>query len=120
MAGYNWNKGKSNNAVNAENDGATTKTGITQAWVKANGINEKVGFIKWLVKHDLISASEWHHTSKMFNESDYYRPEDVREQLADLEQLGTLAVYKAIYADKTKRNSYDRYEIHMEALNGLS
>ena len=45
MAGYNWFEGKSNNAVWAEEEGLVTKSKITAAWLRANGIDEAEVYI---------------------------------------------------------------------------
>ena len=76
MAGYNWGAGKSNNAVWAEEvEGKVTKSKITAAWLRRNEINETATFIKFLITADVIWPDEWHHTSKYFNETDYYSAE---------------------------------------------
>mgnify|MGYP001744120419 CR=1 FL=1 len=71
MSGYNWRAGKSNNAVAAETQGLVVKSKITADWLKAHGIKEKVGFIKFLIRGGVIVAEEWHHTSKFFNRTEY-------------------------------------------------
>lgn len=59
MAGYDWSKGKSNNAVWAEEEeGMRTKSKITAKWLREGGITEKVGFVKFLIKADRIMATE--------------------------------------------------------------
>ena len=64
MAGYNWFAGKSNNAVRAEEaEDKVTKSKITAAWLRENGIDETVTFIRFLIKADVIWPDEWHHTS---------------------------------------------------------
>jgi hypothetical protein len=83
MAGYNWNRGKSNNAVNAESNGlmtATTMAKYLKKWF--SGITSKN--IK-----AIMSPSEWHHTSKFYNETDYY----------DLRDLADLSTRKALRND---------------------
>lgn len=51
MAGYDWSKGKSNNAVWAEEEeGMRTKSKITAKWLREGGITEKLGFVKFLIK----------------------------------------------------------------------
>lgn len=104
MAGYDWSKGKSNNAVWAEEEeGMRTKSKITAKWLREGGITEKVGFIKFLIKADRIRATEWHHTSKYFNETSYYSTEDIAEQLENLSPI-----WREIYADPKLRNSSKR------------
>lgn len=104
MAGYDWSKGKSNNAVWAEEEeGMRTKSKITAKWLREGGITEKVGFVKFLIKADRIMATEWHHTSKYFNETSYYSTEDIAEQLENLSPI-----WREIYADPKLRNSSKR------------
>ena len=57
MAGYDWSKGKSNNAVWAEEEGMRTKSKITAKWLREGGITEKVEFIKFLIRVDCIEAT---------------------------------------------------------------
>ena len=104
MAGYDWSKGKSNNAVWAEEEeGMRTKSKITAKWLREGGITEKVGFVKFLIKANRIRATEWHHTSKYFNETSYYSTEDIAEQLENLSPI-----WREIYADPKLRNSSKR------------
>ena len=104
MAGYDWSKGKSNNAVWAEEEeGMRTKSKITAKWLREGGITEKVGFVKFLIKADRVRATEWHHTSKYFNETSYYSTEDIAEQLENLSPI-----WREIYADPKLRNSSKR------------
>ena len=107
MAGYDWSKGKSNNAVWAEEEeGMRTKSKITAKWLREGGITEKVGFVKFLIKADRIEATEWHHTSKYFNATSYYSTEDIADQLENLSPI-----WREIYADPKLRNSSNR-DIH--------
>ena len=103
MAGYDWSKGKSNNAVWAEEEGMRTKSKITAKWLREGGINETLGFVKFLIKANRIRATEWHHTSKYFNETSYYSTEDIAEQLENLSPI-----WREIYADPKLRNSSKR------------
>jgi hypothetical protein len=63
MAGYNYGMGMSNNAVDAYN------TGLVPA-SKIKGI--PVSLIR---KH--CNAAEWHHSSKFYNEIDFFDKEEV-------------------------------------------
>lgn len=68
MTGYNWKHGKSDSAVEAEKSGHYHATkcgkilGIATAVIKSN-----------------LSTSEWHHTGKFYQKTDYYDIEVVRE-----------------------------------------
>lgn len=76
MAGYNYQKGKSNNAVAAERRGLMTATQAAKAFgVEAKAISS------------LISSSEWHHSSSFYNEVNYYDPEDIEENIKELREL---------------------------------
>lgn len=72
MAGY-FEYSKSNNAVSAEADGRFP------ASVLAERLGVKTGAIK-----ALLSPTEWHHTSKHFNVTDYYSEESALEIIDDL------------------------------------
>jgi hypothetical protein len=73
MSGYDWSKGKSNNAISAENDGKLPATQFAK-WAR-----------KWfpgVVAQDVriaLVATEWHHSSKFFNRVDYYDKRDLLE-----------------------------------------
>lgn len=101
MAGYNWEKGKSNNAVWAEEDGMRSKSKITAMWLREGGVQENVGFIKWLIGHGLIGWDEWHHTSKFYNRTYYYNVATIREKL---ETLHNLDQWRATYRDPATRD----------------
>ncbi len=120
MAGYNWFAGKSNNAVWAEEvEGKVTKSKITAAWLRRNGINETATFIKFLITADVIWPDEWHHTSKYFNETDYYSAETIAETLAELEEDGHLAIWREMSKIPALRHA-DEYVIRREFLRRLN
>ena len=104
MTGY-YGFSKSNNAVDAEEDGrypasvAAKMLGVTTAAIKA-----------------ILPTYEWHHSSKYYNAVDYY---DIHDLLAvqdgDLEDLDpedvaelreTLARLKAYKPPKTERKTF--------------
>lgn len=82
MAGYNWSRGMSNNAVWAYRNGRmpiskavpvlARKAGITQK--RAREVLEEVG------------PCEWHHTSKYFNETPFYDIESCLDYLQELHE----------------------------------
>ena len=119
MAGYNWFAGKSNNAVWAEEEGKVTKSKITAAWLRENGIDETVTFIKFLITADVIWPDEWHHTSKFFNETDYYSAETIAETLAELEGDGHLAIWREMSKIPALRRA-DKFTIRQEFLRRLN
>jgi hypothetical protein len=67
MAGYSG-LSKSNNAICAEN------SGLFPASILAKKLGVKPGAVK-----ALLAPSEWHHTSKFFNETEYYSYESAVE-----------------------------------------
>ena len=119
MAGYNWFEGKSNNAVWAEEEGLVTKSKITAAWLRANGIDETATFIKFLIKADAIWEDEWHHTSKFFNMTNYYSAETIAETLAELEEDGHLAIWREMSKIPALRRA-DEFTIRQEFLRRLN
>ena len=68
MAGYDWNSGKSNNAVDAEENGKLPLSRAVKSVARRTGIKQKCArqFIKW------IGSCECHHTSKFYNATKYY------------------------------------------------
>lgn len=69
MAGY-YGFSKSSNAIEAEDNGRFSASQL------ARRLGVKAGAIK-----AILSPSEWHHTSKHFNPTDYYSEEDALEIL---------------------------------------
>lgn len=80
MAGYDWDEGKSNNAVSAEEQGLLTLAQIKAPALAAAGITLPVAFARWLAKNEYWPAAEWHHTSSFFNQTNYF-------DLATLQQI---------------------------------
>ena len=72
MAGY-CGYSKSNNAIEAEENGRFP------ASILAKKIGVKSGAIK-----EILSPSEWHHTSKMYNKTNYYDMEEALERIDEL------------------------------------
>ena len=78
MAGYSGFS-KSNNALDAEDEGLMTATAAAKALgVSAAAIKE------------ILYPSEWHHTSGWYNRTNYYNISDLSE-----EKLSALKAYKA-------------------------
>jgi hypothetical protein len=73
MSGYSDDFSKSNNAINAENEGRYP------ASVLAKKIGVKTGAIK-----ALVPTTEWHHSSKFYNSVDYYEEEKAIEMIDEL------------------------------------
>lgn len=83
MAGYNWEKGKSNNAVQAERDGLMVASKFAK-WVRQW---RRYAGCQASDVAAVIDADGWHHTSKFFNRVKYYDPQEMgwaatREELA--------------------------------------
>jgi hypothetical protein len=75
--GYDWGAGKSQRAVIAEDRGLMTATQL----------GKKLGVSAKSVRA-VLYTDEWHHTSKMYNKTDYYDPEAVGdEDLAKMKAL---------------------------------
>jgi len=72
VGGYNWRAGKSARAVAAEAFGLVT----------ASELGRRYKVSATAVKHVLVPA-EWHHTSKFYNATNYYDPDDVTPELVD-------------------------------------
>ena len=67
MAGY-YGYSKSNNAVDAEQNGIHPLTTAVKILASAAGITQK----KARAIFNSVGACEWHHTSKYYNKTDYY------------------------------------------------
>lgn len=117
MAGYDYNAWKSNNAIAAEEEGLVTASKISRTWLKENGIDEQVGFIKWMIRIQMIGPTEWHHTSKMYNRTYFYSAEDIADKIESLGEK-SMGVLRDIYADKDWRKASEG-EIKREALRRL-
>lgn len=117
MAGYDWNRGKSNNAVLAEEAGYVTASKINKAWLEESGIDLSPAFVKWLIRIGEIGATEWHHTSKVFNRTNFYSHEDVKYQLDNLEELGILTFLQEAYKqpENRKLNAEEAFELKCQA-----
>ena len=75
MSGYNWDCGKSNNAVAAENNGLMTATEMSK-WIRSKKHKRYSGIQSADIKHEM-PVQEWHHSSKFFNKVNYYDPVDL-------------------------------------------
>jgi len=85
MAGYQ-DFSKSNNAVEAEAQGLKPLSLMTLDDLRQAGWAESKAFAIWLAKEDFWAASEWHHTSKMYNRTDYYDPTHLVESWEEAEE----------------------------------
>lgn len=90
MAGYNGYS-KSNNAIDAESRGLMTATSMSKY------LNKK-GILKGIKSKDISSVcdlSEWHHTGKYYQQTNYYSIFEVFEKRSSLR-----AVIKQSASDK--------------------
>lgn len=93
MSGYSWKNGMSNNAVNAYESGLKPLSKITREDLEHAGVDEALGykcsmkFAKYLVKTDFWCGSEWHHTSKMYNKTEFYDPEALKEAIESAKEF---------------------------------
>lgn len=103
MAGYDWNNGKSNNAVIAENEGKFPISKVKKSTLEEYGVSISLVDAKLLAKHGYWKACEWHHTSKHFNTTYYY-------DLYDLKSLVEDAEYKEIISKIKTKQQTDKIE----------
>jgi hypothetical protein len=75
MSGYDWQNGKSNNAVDAEENGIMPASKIAAAVKRFRRFR---GCTAADVK-TALRRSEWHHTSKAFNRTDFFDFRDLAE-----------------------------------------
>ncbi len=114
MAGYNYAAGMSNNAVAAYDDGLVPAS-------KVKGVPSKL-------VSQFCCSEEWHHSSKFYNEVDFYDPEEVRatfgmgcgcvargdECLHEVNEVAVaaLAEYKAARAQKADARYFEHCAVH--------
>ena len=118
MAGYNWEKGKSNNAVAAEEQGLVVKSKITAKWLRDNGITETVRVVRLMIEVGAVVPTEWHHSSKCFNEVEYFSADQIKEDLALRDEAGHLAIFRKIAADQGARRLRGA-DLHFEFVRRL-
>lgn len=85
MAGYH-NYSMSNNAVAAYSRGCVPISKMTKLWFKHHKLDRIFGTVKKLkeaIKEDVVAPSEWHHTSKEYNCTDFYDPDVMIEEFVD-------------------------------------
>ena len=94
MAGYNGYS-MSNNAVAAYDEGKKPLSKIKASDLKASGWLYSAGFAKWLAKQKrrnghfdndymIWEPAEWHHTSKEYNCTNFYDPDDLLNAWIDV------------------------------------
>lgn len=108
MSGYDGYS-MSNNAVAAYIEGAVPLSGITAAWVRENEIPCSAAVLKTLIAEGAVWTNEYHHTSKHFNSTDFYRPDSVKKQV---EVLGADRIAEIVAAAKARRKAASRVTVH--------
>jgi len=74
--GYNWCCGKSVNALYAEEEGKFTASALAKKLSVSSKAIKKV-----------LEPCEWHHTSRFFNETDYYSYEDAINNIDEIKKV---------------------------------
>ena len=87
MAGYDYWNGMSNNAVDAYSNGIVPHSKLRASHVSHLGITLKKA--KDLIKDGRWYSSEYHHSSKFYNEVDFYDVDVLRELLEDEPEILT-------------------------------
>ena len=109
MAGYDWSRGKSNNAVDAEYCGKFPKSNITASLLKKYDIPLKLKDVKKLIELNIFISSEWHHTSSKFNETYFYDMELLKTMCEDEEEFKN--IQDALKKDNDEDILYAKIEI---------
>lgn len=118
MAGYNYNKGMSNNAVYAYEVGRKpksrwTKTDIVneirQIQSTDGGLNFDLNILnqvcKDTVKQLFLARTEWHHTGSFYNETDFYEV-SIDSSINNKKIIDTDTSIKKSYGEvKVKKNA---------------
>jgi len=77
MAGYDGFS-MSNNAVGAYDQGKVPLSKMNKPWLQANEIDLSATHARWLAKNH-VGADEWHHSSKMFNRTEFYSADAIKD-----------------------------------------
>lgn len=75
----------SNNAVAAYRSGTKPLSRITASDLRKAGWTESLSFAKWLAEERHWRSCSWHHTSKHYQETEFYDPVDLIEWSNELE-----------------------------------
>ena len=85
MSGYAFDYSMSNNAIFAYDRGLMPASKITAAALRAHGITTPVQVVKYLIGKGRLRSEEWHHSSKFYNEVEFYDLDSIREQLKSID-----------------------------------
>ena len=91
MAGYNYRRGMSRNAVDAYRRNLKPISRFTAQDLRDADIHISLAFAKWLAKKKHWTPAERHHTSKFYNKVRFYDLNDLRTVILDLgDEIETL------------------------------
>jgi len=127
MAGYNYRENKSNNAVQAEQDGILMRKDAERFLVEKFSITKKeAGFIL-----DWTMTSEWHHVGSRYKRVRYYdlsdagregflsqRREEAKEAY-ELEVVRARGIFDHPYIEKGETTFCEFLKIWMKLRNNL-
>lgn len=84
MAGYDYQAGMSNNAVEAYDRGVKPISSITRQDLDQAGLDIPIAFARWLAKQGHWSPAEWHHSGgTWYNEVEFYDPVELAAVIAE-------------------------------------
>jgi len=101
MAGYNWNKGMSNNAIEAYWEGKKP-IGKWANYFKKYFPNLDGAILKEGLE---LSSSEFHHTGKYYNETEFYEKDTILSVLGFLEYRRKI---RSLIKEKLKKKKEPR------------
>jgi len=78
MAGYNYRRGMSRNAVDAYRRNIKPISRFTAQDLRDTNVHISLAFAKWLAKRKHWTPAERHHTSKFYNKVRFYDLNDLR------------------------------------------
>lgn len=84
MAGYNYRRGMSRNAVDAYRRNLKPISRFTAQDLRDADVHISLAFAKWLAKKKYWKHVERHHSSKFYNKIRFYDPDDLRSVILDL------------------------------------
>lgn len=123
MAGYSGYS-MSNNAIKAYDEGKLPLSKITRKTLDKFNISISVEMFKWICQHKrIICPCEWHHTSKHYNETNFY---DLVEAAKILKGINLSVIekeyraWKAAQKPKEKDNIVYCASVSYQLLKGLN
>ena len=98
MAGYDHAKGMSRNAVTAYEENLKPLSKVTAGDLKNAGIKISLALARWMAKNGHWRPCEWHHSSKFYNEVDFYDTGDLHNILQSIPE-GRLEKFRQAYQE---------------------